>query len=184
MWVNVDALLRVIEKDTSAGVFEKARNGMYGGMAGVAIASVVGGLVGSVIPVVGTIAGSWVGMAVAGWWGSTAAIEIDRTRKLEALKQQADAALNQALSTAYQSATKQVTRLLSEMQLQATSLLQKTLQQANEDLIQKRAEINQRQRATQAEVKEVQRDVASWESELQGIQKSLAAFKASLPLPT
>jgi hypothetical protein len=97
------------------------------------------------------------------------------------MKQQADAALNQTLSTAYQSAAKQVNRLLTEMQMEATSLLQKILQQANEELIQKREDINKRQRATQAEVKESQQNVASWESELQGIQKSLGAFRVSLP---
>ena len=181
LWVNTDALERVVAKNMSGGVFEDARSGLYGGMAGIAIAHVVGGLIGSVIPVVGTIAGSWLGGVVAALWGGHAVVENDRTRKLEVLKQQADTALNQTLSTAYQSAAKQVNRLLTEMQMEATSLLQKILQQANEELIQKREDINKRQRATQAEVKEAQQNVASWESELQGIQKSLGAFRASLP---
>lgn len=183
LWVNTDALERVVAKETSVGFFDEARTTMYGGMAGIAIAQVVGGLVGSVIPVVGTIAGSWVGGIVAAIWGGRTAIEITTKQKLDAMKQQADAALNQTLSTAYQSASKQVNRLLTEMQLEATSLLQKILQQANEDLIQKREDINKRQRATQAEVKQAQQNVVAWESELQGIQKSLTAFRASLSLP-
>ena len=181
LWVSTDALERVVAKEMSGGFFEEARTSMYGGMAGIAIAQVVGGLVGSVIPVVGTIAGSWVGGVVAAIWGGRVSIEIATKQKLDAMKQQADAALNQTLSTAYQSAAKQVNRLLTEMQMEATSLLQKILQQANEELIQKREDINKRQRATQAEVKESQQNVASWESELQGIQKSLGAFRASLP---
>ena len=181
LWVSTDALERVVAKNMSGGVFEDARSGLYGGMAGISIAHVVGGLIGSVIPVVGTIAGSWLGGVVAALWGGHIVVETDRTRKLELLKQQADTALNQTLSTAYQSAAKQVNRLLTEMQMEATSLLQKILQQANEELIQKREDINKRQRATQAEVKEAQQNVASWESELQGIKKSLGAFRASLP---
>jgi cytochrome c556 len=181
LWVSTDALERVVAKEMSGGFFEEARTSMYGGMAGIAIAQVVGGLVGSVIPVVGTIAGSWVGGVVAAIWGGRVSIEIATKQKLDAMKQQADAALNQTLSTAYQSAAKQVNRLLTEMQMEATSLLQKILQQANEELIQKREDINKRQRATQAEVKESQQNVASWESELQGIQKSLGAFRVSLP---
>lgn len=181
LWVSTDALERVVAKEMSGGFFEEARTSMYGGMAGIAIAQVVGGLVGSVIPVVGTIAGSWVGGVVAAIWGGRVSTEIATKQKLDAMKQQADAALNQTLSTAYQSAAKQVNRLLTEMQMEATSLLQKILQQANEELIQKREDINKRQRATQAEVKESQQNVASWESELQGIQKSLGAFRVSLP---
>jgi hypothetical protein len=180
IWVNTDKLVHVINKDTDSGFFEGARTGLYGGMAGVAIASVVGGIIGSVIPVVGTIAGSWVGMTVGGIWGGHTAVELDKTRKLEALKQQADNALQQALSTAYQSSTKQVNRLLSELQLEATSVLQRILDGIRKDLESKQVDVSQRQKATLDEVKKGQKEVAESSQELQTIQKSLTAFRSEV----
>lgn len=180
IWVNTDKLANVINKDTDGGFFENARTSLYGGMAGVAIAGVVGGIIGSVIPVVGTIAGSWLGMTVAGLWGGSAAVAINTTHKLDALKQQADNALQQALSTAYQSSTKQVNRLLSELQMEASSVLQRVLDAVRKDLESKQVDINQRQKATLEQVKTGQKDVAELSQELQAIQKSLTAFRAAV----
>jgi hypothetical protein len=180
IWVNTDKLAYVINKDTDSGLFEGARTGLYGGMAGVAIASVVGGIIGSVIPVVGTIAGSWVGMTVAGFWGGRTAVKLDETRKLEALKHQADNALQQALSTAYQSSTKQVNRLLSELQMEATSVLQRVLDAIRKDLEAKQVDVNQRQKTTLDEVKQGQKEVAQLSQELQGIQKSLTSLRSAI----
>lgn len=180
VWVNTDKLAYVINKDSDGGFFEGARVSLYGGMAGVAIASVVGGIIGSVIPVVGTIAGSWVGMTVAGLWGGHAAVAINTTHRLEACKQQADNALQQALSTAYQSSTKQVNRLLSELQLEATSVLQRVLDAIRKDLESKQVDVSQRQKATLEEVKKSQKEVAELSQELQAIQKSLIAFRSTI----
>jgi len=182
LFVNTSAIDRIVNKQMDGSFFDEARIGLYGGMAGVAMASIVGGLIGSVIPIVGTIAGSWVGMAIAGAWGGHKAVELDTSRKLESLKQQCDNALQQALSSAYQSATKQVTKLITDIQSEASSRLQKILVQANDDLVQKRNELSQRQMTTHQELKQSQSAVANWSAELDGIQKSLTAFRATLPV--
>jgi hypothetical protein len=176
IWVNTGAIGRVITRDTDTGFFEGARTSVYGGMAGVAIAGAIGGLLGSVIPVIGTIAGSWVGMAVAGYWGGATAGAIVDNQKLEAYKRECYSALQQALGSAHQSAMSQVNILISDMQAEASSLLQKMLQQTSENLIKTRSDLNQRQKATQQEVMQELKTVAGFVSELSSIEKALENY--------
>jgi hypothetical protein len=180
IWVNTGAISRVITKETGAGFFEGARNSLYGGMAGVAIASVVGGVLGSVIPVVGTIAGSWFGMMAAGAWGGIMAGEIVDNQKLEAYKRECYGALQQALGSAHQSAMSQVNILISDMQAEASSLLQKMMQQASDNLIKTRGELNQRQKATQQEVLLGQKAIAGFEAELASIKNALENYHRAI----
>jgi hypothetical protein len=180
LWVNTGAIDRAVARDVGGGFFEGARTTVYGGMAGVAIAGVIGGLLGSVIPVVGTIAGSWVGMTLAGLWGGVAATAIVDNQKLDGFKRECYAALQQSLSSAYQSATSQVNILVSDIQAEATSLLQKALQQANENLLKTRGDLNQRQKATQQEILQGQKIVAGFVMELDVIKKALDTFNSAI----
>ena len=145
-----------------------------------AIAGVVGGVLGSVIPIVGTIAGSWFGMMAAGAWGSIMAGEIVDSQKLESYKRECYGALQQALGSAYQSATSQVNILISDMQAEASSLLQKMMQQANENLVKTRNDLNQRQKATQQDIALGHKTVDSHLIELATLKKSLESFHAAV----
>jgi hypothetical protein len=176
LWVNTSSIDRAITRETDMSFFEGARTSIYGGMAGVAIASMVGGVLGSVIPVVGTIAGSWLGMVVAGAWGGYAAGSIVDNQKLEGYKRECYAALQQSLGSAYQSATSQVNILISDMQTEASSLLQKMMQQSNENLLKTRGDLNKRQKSTQQEILQDQKNVTSFVSELDAIKKALESF--------
>lgn len=176
IWVNTGAIGRVITKETGSGFFEGARNSLYGGMAGAAIAGTIGALVGSVIPVVGTIAGSWVGMTIAGLWGGAAANAIVDNQKLEGYKRECFGALQQGLGSAHQSAMSQVNILISDMQAEASSLLQKMLQQASDNLLKARGDLNHRQKATQHEVLQEQKAVAGFEAELASIKKAMENY--------
>lgn len=180
IWVNTGAIGRIINKETESGFFEGARNSLYGGMAGVAIAGTIGALVGSVIPVVGTIAGSWVGMTLAGLWGGAKANSIMENQKLEAYKRDCYYALQQAIGSAYQSAISQVNNLISDMQSEASSLLQKMMQQTSDNLVQSRGELNQRQKATQQEVMQQQKAVVDLEAELTSIKKVLENYRSAI----
>ena len=182
LWVNTSSIDRAIARETEAGFFEGARTSVYGGMAGMAIVGVIGGLVGSVIPVVGTIAGSWVAMAVAGCWGGYVATDLVDNQKLEGFKRDCYAALQQSLATAHQSATSQVNILVADMQSEAQSLLQKMMIQANENLRQRQNELLQRQKATQQEVLQGQRAVATFATDLESIKEALKTFRAAILL--
>lgn len=178
--VNANMLQRLTTRQIEGSFFESTRTGLYGGMAGVAIASLVGGIVGSVIPVVGTIAGSWVGMTIAGLWGGREAVKLDMTRKLEALKQQADHGLQQAFASAHQSATKEISRLLADLQSEATSAIQKVLNEANTDLTRRRQEVAQRNQASQKEVSAKKKLFTALAAEVDSMEKSLLTFRNTL----
>lgn len=180
LWVNTGSINRAITRETGMGFFEGARTSIYGGMAGVAIASVVGGVLGSVIPVVGTIAGSWFGMMAAGYWGGVAATALVDNQKLDGYKRECYGALAQSLSSAHQSATSQVNILISDMQAEATSLLQKMMQQANENLLKTRGDLNQRQKASQQEILQGQKSVAGFVSELETLKKAMENYDSAI----
>lgn len=183
VWVNTDRLAHVINKDTGGDWFEDTRTAMYGGMAGAGIAAIVGGVVGSVIPIVGTIAGSWLGITIAGCWGGMKATQIDRTRKLDSLKQQADGAFQQALSMAYQSATREVNRLISDLQSEATSAIQRILKSAQADIEAKQAELAQRQKSTNEEIQAARKKLAEQEQALGSMRKQLLGFQQAVSAP-
>lgn len=178
--VNTSTIQKLMIHQIEGSLFEATRTGLYGGMAGVAIASIVGGLVGSVIPVVGTITGSWVGITIAGFWGGQQAIALNAGKELKALKQQADHGLQQAFASAHQSATKEINRLLADIQSEATATMQKVLHEANADLTRRRQEVAQRTQATQKEVSEKKKLFTVFEAEVDSIEKSLIAFRSTL----
>lgn len=180
LWVNTSSIDRAITRETGMGFFEGARTSIYGGMAGATIATIIGGMVGSVVPVVGTIVGSYAGAMVASVWGAYAARSIVESQKLDGFKRECYAALQQSLGSAYQSATSQVNVLISDMQVEAASLLQKMMQQASENLAKSRGELNQRQKATQQEVLQEQKAVAGLEAELASIKKALQNYHGAI----
>jgi len=179
--VNTSAIGRVIGRDTSDGFFANARTGLYGGMAGGGIAMVIGGAIGSVIPVVGTIAGSWVGMTLASLWGGVAACEISEGKKLEALKRESYAALQQAMASASQAASTQINNLMSEIQMEATSFFGRMITCSSADLTKKRHELAERQKATQKDNLERKRKHSRFSSELDQVTQTLKDFQASIP---
>jgi len=180
LWVSTSTIRRALTRETGTGFFEGARTTVYGGMAGGVIAGVVGGLVGSVIPVVGTIVGSWVGVTIATIWGGYEANAMVDNQKLEGFKRECYAALQQSLTSAYQSATSHVNILISDMQTEATSLLQKMMLQSNENLTKTRNELNQRQKATQQEIAQEQKNLAALTVELNVIKNALTTFQTAL----
>lgn len=178
--VNTSAISRVILRETSDGLFDELRTGVYGGMAGVMIAGAVGGLVGSVVPVVGTIVGSWVGMTIAGLWGGMAAGSIVEAKKLDALKRESYMALQQGLASAHQAASTLINNLVADIQMEATSFVQKAVAQTNDDLVKRRDELATSQKTTQQELMEKRRKHGILVKQFEAIQASLAEFRKAI----
>jgi hypothetical protein len=66
------------------------------------------------------------------------------------------------------------------MQAEASSLLQKMMQQASDNLIKTRGELNQRQKATQQEVLLGQKAIAGFEAELASIKNALENYHRAI----
>lgn len=96
--IGVSQVRQKLVVDTA---FNNLRTISYGTMAGGTIAWVVGGTIGSVIPVVGTILGSTAGMMLAAAWGGWGAYSYQREQQLEAAKAKAKGAVSGWLSNCH-----------------------------------------------------------------------------------
>lgn len=179
--VNTSAISRVVGRDTAEGFFADTRTKLYGGMAGGTIAMVVGGTIGSVIPVVGTIVGSWTGLALAGLWGGHQATKISRDQKLDGLKRESFAALQQAMGSASQAASTQINSLMSEIQMESTSFVSRMVSSSSEDLSRNRQELAETQKSTQKEIIERKRNHNRFTSEFDRVTQTLRDFQSSIP---
>ncbi|MBN8461039.1 MAG: dynamin family protein [Verrucomicrobia bacterium] len=181
LWVNTGAIGRVINRESNDSLYITGRNAFGGITMGAGAAYLAGMILGTLIaPGLGTIVGGpFVGL-VAAAWGGKMAVESASNQKLEAYKRECYGALQQALGSAHQSALSQVNILIADMQAEATSLLQKMMQQANDNLLKTRSDLNRRQKATQQEIQQGQKNVAGLAMELDTIKKALESFHKTL----
>lgn len=134
---NTNSLINETVKkceDLGSFSFDTLRTGLYGGMAGVAIAGVVGGVIGSVIPVVGTVIGSTVGMTIASFWGSKEAIKLKDKQELEKGVQQMRGAISQTLNNFYIDSQREIRYLLDRITEETRSMLRKSIAEQREAL--------------------------------------------------
>lgn len=172
--LNRVALGRQIEQlQQGDSMFDNARTGLYGGIAGVTIASVVGGVIGSVIPVVGTIIGSGIGMAIAGYFGGSAACNLKRQQELRSNKQQASNGISQALSSAYSQAQASIERILQDIQHASSSAIQTWVSETQTSFERQIAELSERKNMTTQELMKKRSELTRWESGLQQIERNL-----------
>jgi hypothetical protein len=172
--LNRVALERQIENIQQGGsIFEDARTGLYGGIAGVTIASVVGGIIGSIIPVVGTIIGSGIGMAIAGYFGGSAACNLKKQQELRANKQQASNGISQTLSSAYSQAQSSIERILQDIQHAAGNAIQTWVSETQTGYERQIAELAERKNMSNQQLMKKRSELAGWESCLQQIERSL-----------
>lgn len=172
--LNRVALGRQIEQLQQGGsIFDNARTGLYGGIAGVTIASVVGGIIGSVIPVVGTIIGSGIGMAIAGYFGGSAACNLKKQQELRANKQQASNGISQTLSSAYSQAQSSIERILQDIQHAAGNAIQTWVSETQTGYERQIAELAERKNMSNQQLMKKRSELAGWESCLQQIERGL-----------
>lgn len=129
----------LVAKSQDTNFFETARTSIYGGGAGVAIASVVGGIVGSVIPVVGTIVGSSVGMMLAGIWGGTLACEIKETKDKEMARREVLGAIDRDLGNMQTTAVTELNKATFLLRTKADDALRSIISDARQKFADQRA---------------------------------------------
>ena len=172
--LNRVALNRQIEQLRQGGsLFDDARTAFYGGGAGMSIAYVAGGIIGSIIPVVGTIIGSGIGMAIAGYFGGSAACNLKRQQELRANKQQASNGISQTLSSAYSQALSSIERILQDIQCTVGNAIQTWVSETQTGFERQIAELAERKNMTTQELMKKLSEVARWKSALQQIERNL-----------
>lgn len=177
--VNALHLSRVSQElENSTDYFQTIRTGLYGGMAGMTIASVVGGVVGSVIPVVGTIIGSGLGMMIAGAWGGYKAGEYQDAQTLKSNQAQAVSAVSSALSSAYNKMQDCIRASFIEIRSAAQDAVIDALQRQDAELKKQLDSVRNRAKADAETLSKMQQECSAAKLALDDINREVAQAMA------
>jgi hypothetical protein len=149
-------------------------------MAGVAIASVVGGIIGSVVPIVGTMIGTSLGMLIAGAWGGHKAIQIQSQQQLKATQQQVLGAIDKALGNILVLAGSEFSKASQIIQSKARDSIQQIITQGHLRLTEAQREIQARGKADSATLQQEEKIIQALEKEIAEIAKQLFATEATV----
>ena len=149
--------------------FDSLRTGLYGGMAGVAIASVVGGVVGSVIPIVGTVIGSAAGMAIAGIWGGRKALELKEKQELEKGVQQMRVAISQTLNNFYIETQREVRYIFDRISEDTRSMLRKSIAEQRDALASRSKELVARAQGDITDLEKQRKEIEEFSKQVETI---------------
>jgi hypothetical protein len=174
------SLTEIRVRPPESDVFVTARTGIYGGMAGVAIASVVGGIIGSVVPIVGTMIGTSLGMLIAGAWGGHKAIQIQSQQQLKATQQQVLGAIDKALGNILVLAGSEFSKASQIIQSKARDSIQQIITQGHLRLTEAQREIQARGKADSATLQQEEKIIQALEKEIAEIAKQLSATEATV----
>lgn len=170
---NMQKVLEKLQNADGPLSFDNVKTGIYGGMAGMTVCSIVGGIIGSVVPVVGTIAGSSLGTIVAGIWGGQKAVSARLAQELNAAQNQAKAAVAQSLSSIYSNITVTVGDILRKQSEYFSDTLEDAIKQQTQSLEKRKAEIENRGRAEVSKLQELKKSISADEQLLRSIMKSI-----------
>ena len=173
---NIPMNIRQLRIPEISSTFETLRTSVYGGVAGVTIAQVAGGIIGSVIPIVGTIAGSLIGGLAAAAWGGYQANQIQKTRELETARNMAIGQLSQCFSSIYADLQQILQRVLADVQNKVTEHIEQYVRARQCELENRMKEIQERDMMGTAERKEkektLQQDLIAYD----GIMREISAW--------
>ncbi len=182
---NIPMNIRQLRISERRSTFETLRTGLYGGMAGAAIAQVAGGIIGSVIPIVGTIAGSLIGGLAAAAWGGYEANKIQETRELETAKNMAIGQLSQCFSSIYADLQQLLQRALADVQNEVTEHIEQYVRARQCELENRMKEIQERalMGATERKEKEktLQQDLIAYDRIMREIRATHKMYESSQP---
>ncbi len=182
---NIPMNIRQLRIPEMRSTFETLRTTVYGGVAGVTIAQIAGGIIGSVIPIVGTIAGSLIEGLAAAAWGGYQANKIQGTRELETAKNMAIGQLSQCFSSIYADLQQILQRVLTDVQNEVTEHIEQYVRVRQCELENRMKEIQERALMGADERKEkerkLQQDLIAYDGIMRGISAWHKMFESSRP---
>ncbi len=141
-------------KAAQSNAFETVRNASAGFGIGYMVASVAGGLIGSVVPVVGTIAGSALGTVLAGCWGAKAALEVKNEREVEGARREVHAALDRELGNLHLQASNALQLSFQNLRSAVEGRVEAEVEMHLRELGRQRQEVQSRCSASVADIKQ------------------------------
>lgn len=121
--------------------FHMMRSVLFGAGAGASIGSLVVGALGSVIPVIGTIAINYVGMTLASIWCGKKMLSVTQESVLSRYRAQAIQAISQACMLMHTDLTQNIDRMFGDFRESFSSALTKALRQRSITLTAQRDEL-------------------------------------------
>ena len=174
--VNVASIGSVVEGDeiSAEKIWEKARTGFYGGAAGLGMAALVGGAIGSVIPVVGTVIGSGIGAIIAGGVGAVLSLTSKSASELKGAQQRAQSAVIQVLNSGYQALVESISKVLTDIDVFVSRALRDMVANRQEDIARHKKELQERQTMETSQLNEKRQALGKASLELNAIKQVVA----------
>ena len=173
-------LRELVARGKESHLFERVRTGLYGGMAGVAIASIAGGIIGSVVPVIGTMIGSTFGMLIAGAWGGAQAGEIVRSKEASAARQSVHTYIEKDLSGIHAQVQAGFNKTFNAMRLKAEDAVAEMVKTSMGRMSTVRSNLKARMQSTSQEINQAKQKVVILQSHIDGFARELDAMDKSL----
>ena len=170
----------ISSKADDSRIFEKSRSTVYGGLFGITGAAMVGGIVGSVVPVVGTAIGSLGGTAITGMWGAFKGFEYQNKSEAKEAKMEMQRLVDQALSSCQNIALTELSSVRIKVERSADSAFKKMIADLTEKLNQQKKEIQGRLKMNQDEYTKKRRELEEKEKMLKDCKSSLLSFSNSV----
>lgn len=176
--VNTSNIGHSVENIKNSNTYDTARTALYGGGAGVAIASVVGGIIGSVVPVIGTIIGSWAGLTLAGLWGGSQALQLKQQQELRAAKNECKGAIAQSIASTYSTLQRNLNRLWDDISSLTSNAITSFVRERNSELNKRMEEIRERSKMDSVEFNQRTKELREMEQLVAGIDKVAKTYLA------
>ncbi len=183
--LNTEALGRLSETISQFSTFETLKTGVYGGIAGGAIAYTAGAIVCYVIPaaipLVGTFLTSTVGTGAISVWGAYQAGSSKAQQELKGAKQQAVMAVGQAMSSVYAKIQSSVEKLLLEINSRTSTALRDAMRQRMNELTKQMEDLRNTGKADAKAIEEKRTALLKERAQLAAILKVVKSKQSPAP---
>ena len=161
-------------------LFTTLRTGFLGMTAGAGIASVVGGIIGSVVPVVGTIVGSTLGIIIAAAWGGKKALELTGRQELTAARREVLGAVDKDLGKMMVVANAEFSKTTRAIEAKSRDAIQEIIDQNQKRLTEQKKALQARAKSDRAELAEEEKVVRMLENNISEIEQQIKAMGAAM----
>lgn len=161
--------------------FEQIRAMLFGAGAGASICSAVGAALGSVVPVIGSIAGSYLGITLTSIWCGKKMLSVTRDNVLNRYQQQAFSAVGQMCSLVHTDLVQNINQMFAEFKEAFSTAISKALRYRQTMLKRQRDEFLQIKQNNAADFRALNADLSRDESALRKLLGTISPWLNNTP---
>ena len=172
--------IRADIQNAGGGLFSWARNVYVGTTSGGAVTSIVGAILGSVIPGVGTVIGCTVGTCLGGIWGACRMVKDKRDQELRSARNRINSVLTATLSDMYSNMVSSFDRVKANIKYEVQDKLEEALGQRTHDLQAAVEELRERSKMSSDMLAKRKQELEAVKQQITAIRRVIAEY---LPQP-